>query len=258
MTATSIEFHAVARALQFPHPVSPHGYRALASNGNGLNILLIQSGIGPDKARLVVQQLLVDASWDVMISAGFAGDLDANPIGSVLIGHEVFWESTTTPHSPSTSPRILCHADWVKTAMSVNWSGQGSLHTGSVVSVDRVLTHSVDKHKLKTSTGAIGVDMESAAIGEVAQGHGLPFLIVRTISDGVNEDLPVDFNLFLKPSGWFSGMMHIMLTPRCWKGFLDLYRHSKQASLQLTRFFEGFFVAVSKMPTSPTYLSIKS
>ncbi len=258
VTATSIEFHAVARALQFPHPVSHHGYRALTSNGNGLNILLIQSGIGPDKARLGVQLLLADASWDVMISTGFAGDLDANPIGSVLIGHEVFWDLTTTPHSPSPSPRILCHADWVKTALSINWRGQGSLHTGSVVSVDRVLTHSVDKHRLKSSTGAIGVDMESAAIGEVAQEHELPFLIVRTISDGVNEDLPVDFNLFLQPSGWVSGIMRIMLTPRSWKGFLDLYRHSKQASLQLTRFFEGFFSAVSIMPTSPNHLSIKS
>jgi adenosylhomocysteine nucleosidase len=126
------------------------------------------------------------------------------------------------------------------------------------VTVDRVLTYSVDKHKLKASTGAVGVDMESAAIGEVAQGHGLSFLIVRAISDGVNEDLPVDFNLFLKPSGWFSGVMHIMTTPRSWKGFLDLYRHSKQASLQLTKFFKEFFSAVSTIPTTPTPLGIKS
>jgi adenosylhomocysteine nucleosidase len=121
-----------------------------------------------------------------------------------------------------------------------------------------VLTHSVDKYKLKASTGAVGVDMESAAIGEVAQGHGLSFLIVRAISDSLNEDLPVDFNLFRKPSGWFSGVMHIMTTPRSWTGFLDLYRHSKQAAQQLTKFFEGFFSAVSTMPTSPTPLTMKS
>lgn len=254
MTATRIEFHAVARALRFPHPVSHHGHRALASNGHGLNILLIQSGIGPDKARIGVQQLLAGASWDVMISTGFAGDLDASPIGSVLIGHEVFWETATTSHVPSTSPRILCHADWVKTALSINWMGQGPLRTGKFVSVDRVLTHSSDKHKLRASTGAVGVDMESAAIGEVAQGYGLPFLIVRTISDSVNEDLPVDFNLFLKPSGWMSGVMYIMLTPRSWKGFLDLFRHSKQASRQLTKFFEGFFSAVSARQVSPSPL----
>jgi adenosylhomocysteine nucleosidase len=98
----------------------------------------------------------------------------------------------------------------------------------------------------------VGVDMESAAIGKMAQGHGRPFLIIRAISDGVNEDLPVDFNLFLRPSGWIHGVLHIMTTPSSWKGFLDLYRHSKHASQQLTRFFKEFFSALSTMSTSPT------
>ncbi len=258
MTATRIEFHAVARALRFPHPVSQYGHRALASNDHGLNILLIQSGIGSDKARMVAQQLLDGASWDVMISTGFAGALDTGSIGSVLIGKEVFWDPSTTFPVSLTPQRIVCHPDWVQLALGLSWMGQEPLRTERFVTVDRVLTHSVDKHKLKASTGAIGVDMESAAIGEVAQVHGLPFLIVRTISDSLNENLPVDFNLFLKPSGWFSGIMHIMTTPRSWKGFLDLYRHSKQASLQLTRFFEEFFSAVSTIPTSPTSLTMKS
>ena len=193
-----------------------------------------------------------------MISTGFAGALDTGPIGSVLIGKEVFWELPSTSHVSLTPQRIVCHPDWVQSALSLSWIGQEPLRTGRFVTVDRVLIHSVAKHRLKGSTGAVGVDMESAAIGEVAQGHGLSFLIVRAISDGVNEDLPVDFNLFLKPSGWFSGVMHIMTTPRSWKGFLDLYRHSKQASLQLTKFFEEFFSAVSTIPRTPTPLGIKS
>ena len=257
MTATRIEFRAVARALRFSHPVSHYGHRALASNDHGLNILLIQSGMGPDKARIVAQQLLDGASWDVIISTGFAGALNTCPIGSVLIGKEVFWEPSTTSHVSLTPQRIVCHPDWVQSALSLSWMGPEPLRTGRFVTVNGVLTHSVDKHKLKASTGAVGVDMESAAIGEVAQGHGLSFLVVRAISDGVNEDLPVDFNLFLKPSGWFFGVMHIMTTPRSWKGFLALYRHSKQASLQLTRFFEEFFSAVSTTPTSPTPLTMK-
>jgi adenosylhomocysteine nucleosidase len=252
VTATRIEFHAVARAFRFSHPVSHYGHRALVSNDHGLNILLIQSGIGPDKARIVAQQLLAGASWDVMISTGFAGALDTCPIGSVLIGEEVFFEPFPTSRLSLTPQRIVCHPDWVQSALRLSWIGQEPLRAGRFVSVDHVITHSVAKHELKASTGAVGVDMESAAIGEVAQEHGLSFLIARAISDGVNEDLPVDFNLFLKPSGWFSGIMHIMTTPRSWKGFLDLYRHSKQASFQLTRFFKEFFSAVSTMPTSPT------
>jgi adenosylhomocysteine nucleosidase len=92
--------------------------------------------------------------------------------------------------------------------------------------------------------------MESGAIGQVAQQHGFPFLIVRAISDGVNEDLPVDFNMFLKPSGWVGGVRQVLSTPRCWKGIWRLYRHSKLAGLQLSRFYEKFFATVP-MGVSP-------
>jgi adenosylhomocysteine nucleosidase len=252
VTATRIEFQAVARALQSPHPVSHYGYRALESHDQALNVLLIQSGIGPDKARKGTQQLLAGASWDVIISTGFAGALDAVPIGSVLIGHEVLSESSTTSPVPSTPQPVVCHPDWVQTALGIKWMGQESLRSGRFVSVGHVLTHSVDKHQLRADTGAVGVDMESAAIGKMAQGHGRPFLIIRAISDGVNEDLPVDFNLFLRPSGWIPGVLHIMTTPSSWNGFFDLYRHSKYASQQLTGFFKEFFFAVSTMSTSPT------
>ena len=257
MTATRIEFQAVARALQCPHPVSHYGHRALESHDQALNVLLIQSGIGPEKARIGTQQLLTRRAWDVVISTGFAGALDAVPIGAVLIGHEVLSKSSATSSIPSIPQPLVCHPDWVQTALGINWVGQESLRSGSFVSVGHVLTHSVDKHRLRACTGAVGVDMESAAIGEITQGHGLPFLIVRAISDGVNEDLPVDFNLFLRPSGWVSGVMYIITTPSSWKGFLDLYRHSKQASQQLTKFFEDFFSDVSAMPMLPTSLRTK-
>jgi len=241
----------VARALPFAHSVSRHGYRAVESNKGGLNVLLIQSGIGPDKARVGAQHLLAGASWDVIISTGFAGDLGSGPIGSILIGHDAMCWPLMTTDAVSTPPRILCHPDWVKTALSIDWIGQGLLRNGLFVSVDHILTHSIDKQTLGTSTGAMGVDMESAAIGEVAQKNNLPFLIIRAISDGADEDLPVDFNLFLKPSGWAPGVLHILTTPRSWKGFLNLYRHSKLASQQLTKFFERFFSAISMRPASP-------
>ncbi len=257
MTATRIEFNAVGRALQVSHPVSQYGYRALTSSDHGLNVLLIQSGIGPGMARTCTQQLLASASWDVIISTGFAGALDSIPIGSVLIGHEVCDESYLASDASRGLEGVACHPGWVQSALDLHWTGQESLQSGRFVSVDHVLTHSVDKHKLKASTGAIGVDMESAAIGGIAQEHCLPFLIVRAISDGVNEDLPVDFNLFLKPFGWIPGVLSILSTPRSWKGFFDLYQHSKQASEELTRFFEEFFSTIPTLPTSVTAYTMK-
>ncbi len=257
MTASRIEFHAVVRALPVTHSVPHDGHRAITYNGQGLHVLVIQSGIGPVKARIGTQRLLDAQSWDVLISAGFAGGLDDTAaIGSVLIGQEVF-ETSFSPHSLPSRP-IMCHSDWVKTASTVPWHGHGVLRIGKFTCVDRVLTHSAEKYSIGIRSGAVAVDMESAAIGQIAQDNDLPFLIVRAISDGVNDDLPVDFNLFLAPSGWVAGVTRILSTPKSWKGFLNLYRHSKQASQQLTLFFEAFFFTVSTMPESSASLLNKS
>ena len=49
-----------------------------------------------------------------------------------------------------------------------------------------------------------------------------------------------------------------MTTPKAWKGLVDLYQHSKQASRQLTKFFEGFFFAISKVSSTPRPLDGKA
>jgi len=236
------------------HPVPQYGFRALISHEYGPTILLIQSGIGPNKARKNTGQLFADASWDLIISTGFAGDLETSLIGSVLIGEEVVWDKGIAPHVSSTSQSIVCHPDWVKFALGINWKEENPLRTGKFVSVDRVLTTSDDKHQMRVDSGAVGVDMESAAIGEVAQEHGAPFLIIRAISDGAYEDLPVDFNLFLRPFGWMTGIMQILRTPKSWKGFLHLYQHSELASRQLTRYFQDFCFSISGLSLSPNSL----
>ena len=158
-----------SRTLPLTHPVAHYGYRALSSHEHGLTVLLLQSGIGHEKARRSVQQLLAGRSWDVIISTGFAGDLEMDSIGSVLIGHEVFLSQAATSPVSSIQRSFVCHPDWVNAALSTRWMGQEPLRTGKFVSVDRVLTNSGEKRQLHVDTGAVGVDMESAAIGEVAQ-----------------------------------------------------------------------------------------
>ena len=213
-----------------------------------VHVLLIQTGIGPEKARSIARKTLERESWDVVISTGFAGALDSSPIGSLLIGNEVLFADLLPD---SVTQRIVCHSDWVNTSLTIQMRGPYPLQGARFVAMDRVLTQASQKKILRERTGAAAVDMESGAIGQVAQGYGLPFLIVRAISDGVNEDLPVDFNLFLRPSGWVRGVRQVLSTPQCWKGFWRLYRNSKEAGLQLSSFFEKFFATVHSSDTSP-------
>jgi adenosylhomocysteine nucleosidase len=242
LTATSVEFNAVRRVL--PCPCSATAPTRIESRSNSRHILLIQTGIGPDKARSITQQIVEDEPWDVVISTGFAGALNCFPIGSLVIGNEVLVGSSEGLVNDSNAQRIVCHPDWVNMSLKIPLISQYPLQNGQFVSMDRVLTHASQKKELGKQTGAVAVDMESGAIGQVAQQQSIPFLIVRAISDGVNENLPVDFNLFLKPYGWVGGVRQMLSTPQCWKGFFRLYRNSKQAGLQLSSFFNAFFVTV--------------
>jgi nucleoside phosphorylase len=61
---------------------------------------------------------------------------------------------------------------------------------------------SVDaKRALGRDHGVLAVDMESHIAARVAARHGLPFLVVRLVSDGVDHMLPPAITVSMKPGG---------------------------------------------------------
>lgn len=75
---------------------------------------------------------------------------------------------------------------------------------GAMHSLDRVAVTSKEKRILRNQTGAIAVDMETAAVRERAEAWGIPFHCVRVVSDNAGEDLALDFNRFRDERGDFS------------------------------------------------------
>jgi adenosylhomocysteine nucleosidase len=89
-------------------------------------------------------------------------------------------------------------------------------------------------------TGAIGLDMESAALAEEAAERQVSFAIVRSVSDLVDENLPMDFNLFMTPADWLKGLAACVAAPSCLGGFLRLRAQMRTALDRMSRFFERF------------------
>jgi|HubBroStandDraft_3_1064219.scaffolds.fasta_scaffold52560_2 hopanoid-associated phosphorylase len=61
---------------------------------------------------------------------------------------------------------------------------------GDVVSGDAIVGSIAAKGELRRSTGAAGVDMESHQVAKAAEAAGLPFAVLRAVSDPADRALP--------------------------------------------------------------------
>jgi adenosylhomocysteine nucleosidase len=168
-----------ARALG---PSMPRGgdppLSELAVLGEGS--LLALSGIGR-AAAAVAARALVDAGVSALMTFGMAGGLDpALESGSVVIARELI--STDGVRYPTCRAWREQVAAAVSTLCAVT---QGDLLTSS-----HAIAMPADKAAAFRSTGAAAVDMESAAVAEIAAEHKLPFIAVRVIVDTAADQLP--------------------------------------------------------------------
>ena len=195
---------------------------------------LVPTGIGPHAAGAAAGTVLDRQPAALAIATGFAGALlPAAAVGDVIAATSVLsgrfdggWLQPGPPMSCDDSALLAIQAAALEVGVTVR--------TGPVVSLATVVWRAVDKQDLSRLTSAIAVDMESAAVGDAARAHGVPFAVLRTVSDVAGEDLPLDFNVFLNRWGWLRGLGAMILAPSTLAGLNRLRRQSRLAAEQLT------------------------
>jgi adenosylhomocysteine nucleosidase len=77
--------------------------------------------------------------------------------------------------------------------------GQPKVHRGLIASGDQFISSLAQIESLNSShQGLLAVEMEGAAVAQVCFELGIPFAVIRTISDNANEDAAIDFMRFVK------------------------------------------------------------
>lgn len=124
---------------------------------------------------------LIDAGATALASWGMAGGLDPSlSAGAILLPTEVLGPDGRV-HNTEPGWR-----DRVSAAVAAH----APVRSGRLLTATRAVGSVAEKAELFTSTGAAAVDMESAAIGEVAERHQLPFIAVRVVVDSAGDVLP--------------------------------------------------------------------
>jgi adenosylhomocysteine nucleosidase len=156
--------------------------------------LVIYSGAGADNAR-TASELLVAQGVSCLISWGCAAALDA----SFRPGYLVLTDSCIAADNTLIN---LSNNDWLshtKTCLAKNLTMQ--TYSGKLAESKSIVASSHDKSQIAKATGAIALDMESAAIAKAAQAHNLPFLAIRAIADPFSMDLPQAISHALNEQG---------------------------------------------------------
>lgn len=243
------------RAVQaaFPPGIkrSLDGLSALVHSVGGGEYWLVQTGMGLEKARRSASRLLLQQSIDLVVSTGFTCSLVDAEIGALLVGFEVVQRMDDC----SEATQSLALRDKERSlAVAVIQTLVPSERIGCFVSTDHVIGSAREKREIAKSTAAIGLDMESSALAREAERAHVPFVIIRSVSDLLDEDLPLDFNLFLKPTGWLTGIATVLTTPSSLLGLGRLRRQSRIAAQNLTEFFRHYATAMAAQ-TRPGELS---
>lgn len=236
-TATRWEFSAVRRIVPGGLRQRHGDVRCVVGRRGGCEVLVAQTGVGPGRAAAVCRDVLREHPVDLAVSAGLACALVPAQVGDLLVGTDVRMEPDGHGGAPS---QQACAGEIVQAAVRAAERAGLPAHTGSFVTARRILWQAADKRAMAERTGAIGLDMESAALAAAAAERQVPFAIIRSVSDLADENLPVDFNLFLKPAGWLKGIAACVAAPSCVGGFLRLRRQMRTASGTMARFFERF------------------
>ncbi len=213
---------------------------------------LIQTGMGLQNAHRSALQILHGRSFSLMVSTGFACALRESRIGGLLVGQEAVYMGG---HGATCSKAIDVPGDARDAMMASITAMEPSAQVGRFVSTDQVVGRASEKARFATDTHAIGLDMESWALAEEAHRARVPFVIIRSVSDLVDEDLPLDFNLFLRPTGWLKGIGTVLAAPTCLLGLGRLRRQSLVAAEALTAIFRSYAAAMEsgqKNELSPT------
>lgn len=72
------------------------------------------------------------------------------------------------------------------------------IHRGTVASGDTFIAHTELKERIAADFGAICGEMEGGAIGHVCAANGVAFAVLRSISDGGDENSLMDYPTFKK------------------------------------------------------------
>jgi len=172
----------------------------------GLPVVIVQCGVGKVNAAMCTQVLCDLFGVTHIVNTGIAGSLCADlDIGDLVVSEDAMYHDMDAVHFGYPYGKVpgmdvtAFPAD--KTMIDYAWTAAETVnpgHTkiGRVASGDQFVAVKELKERIIANTNGLCTEMEGAAIAQVAYKNGLPFVILRAISDKADDSAEMDYPTF--------------------------------------------------------------
>ncbi len=189
LAAMSKELELLRPMLEKATPLTLEGREAWQGFIGPHLVCLMQCGIGKVNSALNTSRMLRAFEPELVINSGVAGGADTSMrVADLLIAEEAayhdVWCGPGTEYGAADgfTPRLAC-SPLIIHAAKRSLSGD-DVHFGLICSGDKFISTPEEVSEIKGHfPDALACDMESAAIGQVCREAGVPFAILRVVSD---------------------------------------------------------------------------
>ena len=207
--ADAMEVEYLREAANAPDGVTIAGMSFCEGNIGRTPVVIAQCGIGKVNAGICAQLMIGRFGAECIINTGVAGSMDnAIEIGDLVISTDA------VQHDFDISPLGYRHgeipylglvafpADEELRALAVQAAKKSApelgVFEGRVCSGDQFIAGRAQKERIQERFGGLCCEMEGAAVAQACFLNGVPWVVIRAISDKADETGDVDYPTFAK------------------------------------------------------------
>ena len=172
----------------------------------GLPAVIVQCGVGKVNAAMCAQVLCDLFDVTHLVNTGIAGSLCPElDIGDLVVSRDAMYHDVDAVHFGYPFGKVpgMDVIAFPADDTLVNYAfaaaeivNPGHTRIGRVASGDQFVAVKEVKKRIITNTQGLCTEMEGAAIAQTAYRNGIPFVILRAISDKADDSAQMDYPTF--------------------------------------------------------------
>ena len=167
------------------------GLEIFKGNLHGKTVVICQSGMGKAAAAATTQLLVTKYGIEAIVFSGIAGNMTSKiGVGDVVLSKEVIYHdaeiSMIAQHYPNMDS-YFGDENLIAAAEKACQETDTNYIVGKIATGDKFIGETSQKEAIAAFCDPDCVEMEGAAIAQIACKNDIPFLIIRAMSDNADE-----------------------------------------------------------------------